>query len=146
MKRILVDASVLIAGSCSLTGASRVVLTLAEVGMFRIVVTRQILDESERNLRKKAPTVLPEFTEILARSAPELLPDPGLDASIRWHNFIHINDAPILEAAVTTQVARLFTLNTRHFTQKVADLTGITIQTPSQFVQELRSIVTAGLD
>jgi len=116
MKRILVDANVLISGSCSPTGASWAVLTMAEVGMFRMVVTRQILDESERNLRSKFPSALPEFAEILARSKPEVLLDPGSEASRRWHELIHVNDAPIVEAAVSHQVDRIISLNTRHFT------------------------------
>jgi predicted nucleic acid-binding protein len=146
MKRILVDASVLIAGCGSNTGASRAILSAAEIGLFRIVVTRQILDESERNLRKKLPTSLPVLADVLVRSRPEILPDPDPKASARWHDFIHVNDAQILEAAVVTQVNRIVSLNTRHFTPQLGAKIGIPIQTPEQFVQELRSIVTDGLD
>ncbi len=146
MKRILADASIIIAGCGSNTGASRAILTAAEIGLFRIVVTRQILDESERNIRKKLPADLPVLADMLARSRLEILPDPEPEASAQWHGLIHVNDAPILEAAVATQVDRIISLNTRHFTPQLGLQIGIPIQAPDQFVQKLRSIVTEGLD
>jgi len=47
---------------------------------------------------------LPEFAEILARSKPEVLLDPGSEASRRWHELIHVNDAPIVEAVLDIRV------------------------------------------
>ncbi|MBE2225274.1 MAG: PIN domain-containing protein, partial [Anaerolineae bacterium] len=50
MPTVFVDANILIAGSASRTGASRVVLALAEFGMIQLIVSRQVLDETERNI------------------------------------------------------------------------------------------------
>jgi len=36
---------------------------------------------------------------------------------------------------------RLLSLNTKDFTSQVAEQTGIIIQTPSQFIQDIRSII-----
>ena len=55
MRRIFADANVLIAGADSRSGASNALLRLAEVGIFRLVVSRQVLDEAERNVREKLP-------------------------------------------------------------------------------------------
>jgi predicted nucleic acid-binding protein len=55
MRRLFVDANILIAGADSRSGASNAVLQLAEVGLFHLAVCRQVLDEAERNLRKKLP-------------------------------------------------------------------------------------------
>lgn len=44
MRRGFADANVLIAGAGSPSGASRAVLTMAEIGLFRLVVCRQVLD------------------------------------------------------------------------------------------------------
>ena len=87
MRRVFADSSVIIAGAYSRTGASRAVLSMAEVGLFQLVISRQVVDECER----------------------------------------------------------LLTLNTKDFTPQVAAASGLTIQTPGEFVRDLRTIVTEGL-
>jgi len=54
-------------------------------------------------------------------------------------------DAPILASAILAQVDRLLTLNTKDFTPKVAQAGGVIIQTPSEFVREIRTIITEEL-
>lgn len=56
--RLFLDASVIIAALASEAGASRAILILAEVGLFRLVVCPYVLQEVERNLRKKLPTAV----------------------------------------------------------------------------------------
>ena len=48
MRRIFADSSVLIAGCGSRTGASRAVLTMAEIGLFKLVVSEQVVEECDR--------------------------------------------------------------------------------------------------
>lgn len=67
MRSVFVDANVLIAGAGSHSGASNAILQLAEVGLFQLVVSRQVLDEAERNVRKKLPRSLPTFAAMLAQ-------------------------------------------------------------------------------
>lgn len=145
MLRIFADANVLIADADSRSGASGAVLLLAEVGLFRLVVSRQVLDEAERNLRKKLPRALPTFAELLATVQIEIVSDPEPSAWQRWKGLIEAKDAPILEAAVAADVDRLLTLNTRDFTPKVAARSGLAIQTPAQFISELRDLVSDSL-
>lgn len=145
MLRIFADANVLIAGADSRSGASGAVLLLAEVGLFRLVVSRQVLDEAERNLRKKLPRALPTFAELLATVQIEIVPDPAPSAWQRWETLIEEKDAPILEAALTAGADRLLTLNTRDFTPEVAAESGLAIQTPAQFIGELRALVSDSL-
>ena len=120
-------------------------MLLAEVGLFRLVVSRQVLDEAERNLRKKLPRALPTFAELLATVQIEIVADPEPSAWQRWATLIEEKDAPILEAAVTADVDRLLTLNTRDFTPEVAAESGLAIQTPAQFIGELRNLVSDSL-
>lgn len=47
MRRVFADSSILIAGSGSRTGASRAVLTMAEIGLFKLVISQQVLDECD---------------------------------------------------------------------------------------------------
>ena len=76
MRRIFADANVLIAGADSRSGASNALLRLAEVGLFRLVVSRQVLDEAERNIRKKLPRALPNFAALQAQLPMKIVPRP----------------------------------------------------------------------
>ncbi len=145
MRRVFADANVLIAGAGSRSGASRAVLMLAEVGLFKLVVCRQVLDEAERNIRHKLPNALKVFAELMAVLALEIIEDPEPSAWQDWQDVIEMKDAPILAAAVSAQVDRLLTLNTKDFTAEVAAQSGLVIQTPAQFIVELRDLVTTEL-
>lgn len=143
-RRVFFDASVVIAGSMSRGGASRALLILAEAGLFRMVVSRQVLDEVERNLRNKLPQALPLMVELLGHIAPEVVDDPPSEAFGRWLRHIEAKDAPILEAAVSAQVDYLVTLNSRDFTPEVAQVSGLIILSPGALMEQIREIVTAG--
>ncbi len=145
MRRVFVDANVLIAGADSQSGASNAILKMAEVGLFQLVVCKQVLDEAERNLRKKLPRSLPNFAAQMARLRLEILPDPSNEQVRPWENIIEAKDAPILCVAITSGVDRFITLNTRDFTPAVAKHSGLTIQTPAEFVEEIRRLVTNDL-
>ena len=145
MRRVFLDANVLIAGAASRGGASRAVMMMAEAGLFRMVVSRQVLDEAERNLRRKLPHGLPILAEILGHVHLEIVDDPAPHSFARWLDCIEDKDAPIVEAAVTANIDYLLTLNSRDFTPAVAARSGLKIWTPAQFVERLREIVTGEL-
>jgi predicted nucleic acid-binding protein len=145
MRRVFVDANVLIAGADSRSGASNAILRLAEVGLFQLVVCRQVLDEAERNLRKKLPRALPNFVTQLAQLSIEVVEDPAPEAFSRWISVIEVKDAPLVAAAVSANVDRFVTLNTKDFTPDVAEASGLTIQTPSEFIQTIRKLIETGL-
>ena len=139
--RIFADANILIAGADSRSGASRAVLLMAEIGLFTLVVSRQVLGEAERNIRKKLPRALPNFAEQMAHLNLEILSDPTREETAEWESIIEAKDAPILAVAVMAKVDRILSLNTRDFTQEVAQKCGIPIQTPAQFIQDIRTII-----
>ena len=145
MRRIFVDANVLIAGAASPTGASNAVMRLAEIGLFTLVVSRQVLDEVERNLRKKLPQALPTFAALLAVMRLEIVPDPSSAEIERWAPLIEAKDAPILAAAVSAAVDRFLTLNPKDFTPDVGAQSGLLIQAPGEFMGQLRALIDAGL-
>ena len=145
MRKVFLDASVLIAGSASSTGASRAVLLLAEVGLFQAIVSEQVLEECRRNLIKKLPDAIPTYEEILFKLNLIVLSNPIPAECARWQRIIEPKDTPILAAAVLHKVDRLLTLNTRDFTQEVSIQTKLTIQTPADFIQETRKILEEGM-
>jgi predicted nucleic acid-binding protein len=117
---------------------------MAEIGLFTLVVSRQVLDEAERNIRKKLPRALPNFAEQMAHLNLEILANPSLEESAKWESIIEAKDAPIIAAAVKAKVDRILSLNTKDFTQEVAEKSGIPIQTPAQFVEDIRNIIDLG--
>lgn len=135
------DANILIAGADSRSGASHAVLVMAEIGLYTLVVSRQVLDETERNLRKKLPRALPVFVELMTHLNLEIIPDPEPSEYARWEAIIEAKDAPILAAAILADVDRLVTLNTKDFTTDVAEQSGLLIQTPAELIHEVRAIV-----
>lgn len=144
VRRIFADANVLIAGADSRTGASNAVLLMAEIGLFRLVVSRLVLDEAERNLRKKLPRALPNFARQMAQIELEIVPPPSDEEVQQWVEVIEPKDAPILAAAVSAQVDRLLTLNSKDFTPEVMAKSGLHILSPGEFVQEIRELVGGG--
>ncbi|MFN2204252.1 MAG: putative toxin-antitoxin system toxin component, PIN family [Caldilineaceae bacterium] len=143
--RVFADTNVLIAGADSRSGASRAVMIMAEIGLLKLVVSRQVLDEAERNLRRKLPRSLPVLAEQLVFIDIEIVPDPDLQASAAWYTVIERKDAPILEAAMQAKVDRIVTLNTKDFTPEVAEACGIRIQTPAELVEEVRRVIDSGM-
>lgn len=145
MLRVFVDANVLVAGANSQSGASQALITLAELGLFQLVVCKQVVDEAERNLRKKLPRALPNFFRQMASAQPEIIPDPTPQEVKPWEIVIEAKDAPILCAAINSGAKRLVTLNTKDFTPAVAQLSGLNILTPAEFIQEIRHVMTTTL-
>jgi predicted nucleic acid-binding protein len=144
-RKIFVDANILIAGSTSRTGASHAVLKMGEIGLYTLVVSRQVLAETERNIRKKLPQSFIDYAALLAYANLEIVPNPTDNEIATWMPIIEDSDAPILAAAVSANVDRLITLNTKDFTPEVANQCGLIIQTPGEFIQEIRHIIRTEL-
>jgi predicted nucleic acid-binding protein len=142
MRTVFCDANVLIAAAGSRSGASRAILNLAEMGMIKLLVSRQIVDEVERNLRRKLPQGLPFLAEWLTHVDLQLLPDPEPEQFSRWLTVINQTDAPVLEAAVTASADYFITLNTRHFTADVVAASNLTIYTPAEFIENIRAVLS----
>jgi predicted nucleic acid-binding protein len=51
--KVFIDTSVLIAGLASVTGGSATVLDLGEAGVIKLVISRQVLVEADRNVTAK---------------------------------------------------------------------------------------------
>ena len=137
--KVFLDTSALIAGILSPTGAAHEVLRLCEAGVVQAVVSRQVLVEADRNLSNKLPSVLPEYRVFLKQLLPVVVEDPSIDAVDQASGVIHRNDAPILAAAIESQVDFLITWNTRHFQIKsVRSYTRFPILTPGEFLETFR--------
>ena len=137
--RVFLDTSALIAGLASPTGASHVILALAEGELFTLVIAEEVLVEAERNLREKLPGALPEYRRFLAACPLEKAAMSSAAEVAAAKEMIH-QDAPILAAAMSFGVDYLVTLNRKHFLDdsEVARKSGLCIGTPGDFLAWFR--------
>ncbi len=145
--RIFPDASVLIAGAASYTGASRALLTLAELGLITLVTCPYIQDETRRNLALKLPDALPYFDNLQDSIPWETVEDPTSDEVKPWLHVIKAKDAPVLAAAVNAGPDRFVTLDRTDFLEvpEVAERSKLSICSPGQLIREIRQLLAAGL-
>ena len=136
MTRVFIDTSVLIAGVASVTGASASVLDLGEAGVIKLVISRQVLIEADRNLTVKLPGMVDRFRRYLRRLAPVLEEDPSPEEIESAASIIHPKDASILAAAKKAKVDFLVTLDKKHFlSARPAKTTGVRIVSPGEFLK-----------
>lgn len=145
--RLFLDSSAIIAGLVSRTGASHAILTLAELGLIRLVGCPYILKEVERNLAKKVPEFLPAYRRLIVNLNWQMVEDPVAEDVSAWLDLVQAKDAPVLAAAVAAAPHRFITLDTGHFINppEMAKRSGLVICTPGDFLQEVRAVLARSL-
>jgi predicted nucleic acid-binding protein len=111
---VFLDADVLIAGSASTTGASHLLLRLAEAGALEAVTSRQAVQEADRNLLAKLPAAVPAFRAILS-SAVRVVADPSPRAAAGFAGQADTDDLPILAAADSSGCDYLEAISQPHY-------------------------------
>ena len=146
---VFFDSSALVAGVISPTGAARALLVLAEAGRFRLIVSEQVIAETERALARKAPRALPLYRETLRATGLRIVRSPTPEVCAAHGDIIaHAADVPIVVAAMKAGVDYLVTLNRRHFLDdpQVARRSGLRIGTPGDALHWLRERFAAEED
>lgn len=141
--RVFLDTSALIAGLASPTGASNVILSLAEAQLITLVISEEVLVEAERNVQEKLPRAIPEYHRFLTTCPLEQATAPSLAEVMAASEIIHPKDAPILAAAMSLKVDYLVTLDRKHFLDDpdVAIKSGLRIGTPDDFLVWFRRLL-----
>lgn len=136
--RIFLDANILISGVASTTGASGYILELLEfrTPFIQGVVSRQVLAEAERNIKKKLPGAMPKYKEIIGHINLEVIQDPSNADVAAYISLVHQGDSPILAAAVKSMSDYLITLDKKHFMTQTLRDAGLSskIVTPGEFI------------
>jgi len=140
--RVFLDASVLFSAAYSRSGASREILRSALRREIIVVVSRQVVEEARRNLKRKAPTAAEALEQLMELLSPEIAADSSFSQLRAAASHINLKDAPVLAAALGAKVDYLLTLDRRHFIDdpKVARESGLSILTPDS----LLAILTRG--
>ncbi|MBI3322626.1 MAG: PIN domain-containing protein [Candidatus Omnitrophica bacterium] len=140
MTRIFLDANVLFSAVASASGGSAFILEGCRQGKFQPFVSRLVLLEAERNIRKKLPpAALTRFHRWLEDIPFRVVPPPSED-EIRIHRaLINEKDAPVLAAAVASGAQVLLTLDQKDFLAHRNRLSALRIRvlSPREFLQSL---------
>ena len=133
--KIFIDTSALIAGITSKTGASAAVLDLCEAEIVRMVISRQVLTEADRNFSAKLPNLTTQFRNFIRNLAPMLVDDPPPEAIEKAMAIVDRKDASILAAALAAKADFLVTLDKKHFlSAQIRRKIPIKVVTPAEFL------------
>ncbi len=145
--RLFLDSSVLFAGIISAIGAARALLLLSEARQINLLVSEQVIAETERALARKAPLVLNEVRRVILLTEIQVVRNPPLD-EVKAHLYWMADpaDVPILLSPMRSRVDYLITLNRRHFLDDpmVAQRSGLMIGTPGEALNWVRSQIKMG--
>ena len=142
--KLFLDSSALFAGIASPSGGGRALMLLAEAERIELIVSVQVITETERAIARKLPRALSEARQAIFNSRVRIVPDPPSEAvlaRLAWMS--HPADVPILAAAELAKVDFLVTLNRKHFLDDpgVAARSGLRIGTPGDALAWLRALL-----
>lgn len=143
--RIFLDSNVVLSGLLSSTGAPRIILDILTLSLPGLIglTGRYNLIEIERNIKKKAPAVLPVYNEYLPKMHLEIVPLPSVAEVATHSGIIADKDTPVLVSAIKGRVDFLITGDKKHFDRaKIRKAIPCKIRNPSEFLEELAAILT----
>lgn len=118
--RLFLDSSALIAAALSPRDESpgRQLLLLGEAGVVDLRISREVLGDLERLLRRRNPAALARFVVLLDAADVATAPDPAPETVERCVDLTgYLPDARVLAAAVECDADLFVTHDTEHFLQ-----------------------------
>lgn len=103
MTKVFVDSSVLFSACYSSTGASREIIRQGLSGKIKLVISKHIIEEVERNLEKDAPQVIPIFKDFL-NIVPFKVVHPTKKEVEAASSYVALKDAPIVASGKKTSL------------------------------------------
>ena len=148
--RLFLDSIVLTGGIVSPWGLDKAVLSLCAARLCRLVLAEIVRDEVEENLllhaerlsALDADELIEHYRRLVKLTDPEIVhyPEKTLVQSNR-QLIRHAADLSVLLSAMSSKPDWLLTHNTKHFTQAVANRTGLRIATLAEFFRTLSSVL-----
>ncbi len=136
--KVFLDASVLIAAAISPRGHARDLVLQGLGGEWSLCLSSLVLEETERNLARKAPAALPAF-DGFRRTLTANLVDPPKATVLAVAETVAVKDAPIVAAAMCARAQCLATYDRRHLLSKAAVIRtrfGIEVVTPGDILAD----------
>jgi predicted nucleic acid-binding protein len=132
--RVFLDSSVVFAAAYSATGSARDLVLAAVQGRVGLVLSSYVIEETERNLWRRAPHAHPSFL-VIRDSVPYQLSEPPDALITEMAGVVAAKDAPIIAAAQAAGVTLVATYDRRDLLsnrQVILERFGITVATPDQ--------------
>jgi predicted nucleic acid-binding protein len=138
--RLFFDASALFATANSSTGGARELLRLAIQGIVLVLISQEVLEETIRNLERKAPEKVAVFKELLVLLELEVVCSPTRAEISEAEEYVAQKDAPIIAAVKKSQVDFFVNLDKKHLLERpnLAIYTSTIIGTPREALEYLR--------
>ena len=140
--RIFFDTSAYIAALISPKGVAGELVRVVEVGVFRMVVSQEVIIEADRVLAAKFPELIQDNRRLWKSLTPEIAPDPTIVQAKLFLERLPKADAIILCSAHLAKVSAFITWNTRDFMgEHVLTLVNFPIVVPADGLKLFRKWV-----
>lgn len=144
--RLFLDSNVITDGLVSRLGQSKAIVSLCAAKTCRLVLADVVHREVRRNLQnlvvrfgeESVRILAADFERFLSLSRPIVVP-PTSEVRLRENRHLigHAADVAVLLAAIDSNPDWLITRNRDHFTNGVAQRTGLRIASPAEFFSHL---------
>lgn len=137
MSNVFVDTSVLFSAIYSKRGAARDLLRLAILQKATLYLSGLVLEETERNIEKKAPARLETYQALMKAISFTVVADPSKEEVLAAYAYTVLKDAPIIAAAINVHPDYFVTYDRKDLLDKpeVAEKSGLKIVTPDVVVK-----------
>lgn len=136
--RVFFDANVLFSAVYSPRGLPSRVLRASQSGIYSPLVSREVVGELVRNVRRKVPELLQRMAEVLAELPLEVIDNPPFTQLEPWLQRGAMEDAHVIAAAILSGAPYLCT-GDRRFIRRIADHdVSIEIISPARLAEMIR--------
>ncbi len=111
--KVFIDSSVLIAAAISPSGAGREVINQGFTQQLELYISADVLEETERNLKLKAPQALIYFHKFCESLAITVV-KPARTQILKAAKIIESKDVPIIAGAMKSKADFLVSYDRRH--------------------------------
>lgn len=139
--RVFLDTNVLFSGIYSPHGAPATIINAITAGRIALVTSVDIIVELTRNVRDKAPYLLPVLGEFFVDAKPEFASPPEGEI-LRFEEAEFGSDAAIMAAVVAAQVD-YFCTGDRRFRLRAAETGQVRVVTPRELASLLENLSSA---
>lgn len=136
LPKVFIDSSILIAAAISARGAARDLLRSGFRGELELCISSLVLEESERNLRLKAPEAVSDFDTFRGLLVADLF-DPPQSFVQSTAKVVVWKDAPVVAAAIVAGARYLATYDRKHLLSQKSVIESyfeIVVATPDQIL------------
>lgn len=139
-RQIFFDASAIFSAIYSSTGGARELLRLAAQGNFRLFLSQDVIEETERNLARKAPEKLTSLRHLLVILEPEIVDRLPSEDVWEAEKYVEQKDAHVIAAAKKAKADLLVTPDKKHLLghPAIIEYLGCVTLTPGEALAYLR--------